>query len=185
MVYFLDEPGRQKLRNLLTDGPTLLLVEAAQTLLYRLGARPDLQGVLGDFSQNVWPVQGSPRKNVSIGAEQVDERAFLFRGKHGANVHHFALGATRVYEDLLGALHRLERPGRPLGVGRFFGNLLPDGRKLLGGDDCHGVATTLDLALVGSLEGGADSDDPMGAKHVQLKVCIVEDGHELCVAWTS
>ena len=27
-----------------------------------------------------------------------------------ANAHHFALGATRVYEDLFGAFYRLERP---------------------------------------------------------------------------
>ena len=60
--------------------------------------------------------------------EEVDERAFLFRGKRGANVHHFTLGATGVYEDLLGALYRLKRPGRPLGVGCFFDDLLPDGR---------------------------------------------------------
>ena len=53
-----------------------------------------------------------------------------------------------------------KRPGRPLGVGCFFNDLLPDGRKLLGGDDCRGVFTSLDLALVGALEGGADGDDP-------------------------
>ena len=34
-------------------------------------------------------------------------------------------------------------------------------------------ATALDLALVGPLEGGADGDDPMGARHLQLEVCIV------------
>ena len=59
--------------------------------------------------------------------EEVDERAFLFRGKRGVNAHHFSLGAIGVYEDLLGALYRLERPSRPLGVGCFFGDLLPDG----------------------------------------------------------
>ena len=36
----------------------------------------------------------------------------------------------------------------------------PDGRKLFGGDNCHGVFIVLDLALVGTLEGGADGDDP-------------------------
>ena len=139
MVYFLDEPGRQKLRNLLTDGPVFLLIEATQALLHRLGACPDLQGMLDDFSRNAWYVRGSPRKDVSVGAEEVDERAFLFGGKRGADAHHFALGAAGVYEDLLGALYRLERPSRPLGVGRFFDHLLPDGRKLFGGDNCYGV----------------------------------------------
>ena len=98
--------------------------------------------------------------------EEVDERSFLFGGKRGADAHHFALGAAGVYEDILGALHGLERPGIPLVVRRFFDDLLPDGHKLFGCDTCHGVFAALDLALVGVLEGGADGDDPMGARHL-------------------
>ena len=156
-----------------------------QVLLYQLGAWPNLQGMLGDFSQNAWHVRGFPHKDVSIGAEEVDERAFLFGGKRGANAHHFAFGAARVYEDLLSALHQLKRPGRPLRVGRFFGDLLPDGRELSRGDDCRGVITALDLALIGALEGGADGDDPARTRHLQLQIGVVGDGHELHVAWTS
>ena len=166
MVYFLDKPGRQKLHNLLTNGPVLPLIEATQALFYRLGAWLYLQGMLGDFSLNVWQVRGSPCKDVSVGAEEVNKRAFLFGGKCGANTHHFALGATRVYEDLLGALYRLERPSRPLGIGRFFDDLLPNGRKLFGGNNYHGVFIALDLALIGMLEGGADGDDPTGARYL-------------------
>ena len=106
----------------------------------------------------------TPCKDVSVGTEKFDERAFLFRGKHGTNAPHLALGAIVVYEDLLGALYRLERSGRPLGFGRFFDNLLPDGHKLFGGDNRHGVFTTLDLALVGVL--GADGDDLAWARHL-------------------
>ena len=47
------------------------------------------------------------------------------------------------------------------------------------------MATALDLALVGPLEGGADGDDPMGTRHLQLEVCVVGDGHELRIAWSS
>ena len=125
--------------------------------------------MLGDFSQNAWHVQGSPRKDVSVSVEEVDERAFLFGGKCGANAHHFALGANGVYEDLLGALHSLERPSSLLGVGCFFDDLLPNGRKLFGDDDYHSVFTTLDLALVGALEGGVDGDDPAWTRHIQLR----------------
>ena len=100
--------------------------------------------------------------------EEVGERAFLFGGKRGANTHHFALGAAGVYEDLLGTLYRLKRLGRSLGVRRFFNGLLPDGRKLLGGDNCHGVFAALKLALIGVLEGGADGDDPSWSRHLQL-----------------
>ena len=56
MAYFLDEPSRQKLHNLLTDGPALPLIKATQALLHRLGAWLDLQGILGDFSRNAWHV---------------------------------------------------------------------------------------------------------------------------------
>ena len=120
MVYFLDEPDCQKLHNLLADGPAFLLVEATQALLHRFGAWSDLQGVLNDFSWNAYHVRGCPRKDISVGVEEVGKRTFLFGGKHGPNAHHFALGATGVYGDLLGALHRLKRPSRPLGVGCFF-----------------------------------------------------------------
>ena len=116
--------------------------------------------MLGDFSWYAWHVRGSPCKDVSAGAKEVDEHAFLFGGNCGANAYHFALGATRVYEDLLSTLYRLERPDRPLGVGQFFDDLLPNGRKLFGGNNYHGVFIALDLALIGMLEGGADGDDP-------------------------
>ena len=79
--------------------------------------------------------------------EEFDERAFLFGEKRGANAHHFALGATSVYEDLLGALHWLEIPGRPLGVRCFFGDLLPNGRELSGGDDHRGIVTPWVLSM--------------------------------------
>ena len=124
--------------------------------------------MLGDFPRNVRRVRGFPRKDVSVGAEEADECAFLFGGKRGANAHHFALGAAGVYEDLLGTFYKLERPSRPLGVGRFIDNLLPDGRKLFRGNNCHGVFAALDLALVGELEGGADGDDPTWTRHLQL-----------------
>ena len=124
--------------------------------------------MLGNFPRNARHVRGFPRKDVSVGAEKADERAFLFGGKRGANVHHFALGATGVYDDLLGTLYRFKRPSRPLGVRCFFGDLLPDGRELFGGDNCRGVLTALDLALVGTLKGGADGDDPAWTRYLQL-----------------
>ena len=81
------------------------------------------------------------------------------------NAHHFTLNAPRVYEDFFRALCRLKQPGQLLGVGCFFGDLLFYGGELSGGDDCCGMTTALDLALIGALEGGADGDDPTGARH--------------------
>ena len=75
-------------------------------------------------------------------------------------------------------------PTNCLGLGDSFGDLLPDGRKLLRGDDCRDMFAALDLALVGALEGGADGDDPAWSWHLQLQIGAVVDGHELHVAWS-
>ena len=64
----------------------------------------DLQGMLGDLSQNAWHIRGLPRKDVFVAVEEFDERVFLFGGKHGTNAYHFTLRAARIYEDPLGAL---------------------------------------------------------------------------------
>ena len=42
-----------------------------------------------------------------------------------------------------------------------------------------------DLALIGTLEGCADGDDPAWTRHLQLQIGVVGDGHELRVAWAS
>ena len=156
-----------------------------QALLHRLGAWVDFQGMLGDLPQDGWHIQGFPCKDVFVVVEEVDERAFLFGGESGTNAYLFTLGAAGVHEDLIGALCRFERPGRFLRVGRFFGDLFPEGGKLSGGDYYCSVATAFDFALVSALEGGVDGDDPMGARHLQLKVRIVGDSHELRVTRSS
>ena len=145
-----------------------LLVEATQALLCRLGAWPNLQGVLSNFSRNDWHVRGSPCKDISIGVEEVDERAFLFGGKHGADAHHFALRATGVYEDLLDALRELKGSGQPLGVDFLFDSPFLDEREFLGANDCRGMLTALNLAFISTLEGGADGDDPMRPWRLEL-----------------
>ena len=71
----------------------------------------DFQGMLGDLPRNSWNIRGFPRKDVFVVAKEVDERALLFGGECGTNAYHFFLGAAGVYEDLLGALCRFERPG--------------------------------------------------------------------------
>ena len=122
--------------------------------------------MLGDFPRNAWHVRGFPQEDVFVGAEEADEHAFLFRGKRGTNAHRFALGVPGVYEDFLGALHWLKGPGRPLGVRCLFGDLLPEGHELCRGNDCCGVIAALNLALIGMLKGGVNSDDPAWAQHL-------------------
>ena len=117
--------------------------------------------MLSDLPRDAWHIRGFPRKDVFVIAEEVDERAFLFGGERGTNMYLFSLRAARVHEDLLGALYRFERPGRFLGVGRFFSNLLPEGDELFGGDDRRGMIAAFDFALVSALEGGVWSRRPL------------------------
>ena len=116
MVYFLDESGHRKFSYLLADGPVFPLVEATQALFHQLGAWWIFKACSVTSLEMPGMFEGFYAK-MSVGVEEADERAFLFRGKHGANVHHVALRAAGVYEDLLGALHWLERPSRRLGSG--------------------------------------------------------------------
>ena len=67
--------------------------------------------MLGDLPRDAWHIRGFPRKDVFVVAEEVNERALLFGGEHGTNAYRFTLGVAGVYEDLLGALYRFERPG--------------------------------------------------------------------------
>ena len=64
--------------------------------------------MLGDLPQNARHIRGFPPKDVFVVVEEVDERAFLFGGKRGANAYRLALRAIRVYEDSLRALGRFE-----------------------------------------------------------------------------
>ena len=55
-----------------------LVVEAAQSLLDGLGSRKNVEFMLGDLPWNARNVGGLPGKSVHVGAEEVDEREFLF-----------------------------------------------------------------------------------------------------------
>ena len=46
------------------------------------------------------------------------------------------------------------------------------------------MSASFDLAFVSALERGADGDDPAGARHFQLQVRIIGNGHELRVTWS-
>ena len=124
--------------------------------------------MLGDLPRDTWHIRGFPRKDVLVGAEEVDERAFLCGGERGPDSDFFALGATGIQEDVPGTLCRFERSGRLLCVGCPLTDLLPEGDELFGCDDRGCVFAAFDLALVSALEGGADGDDSVGARHLQL-----------------
>ena len=64
--------------------------------------------MLGDLPRDAWHIRGFPRKDVFVITEEVDERAFLFRGECGSDADFFALRATGVHEDLLGPFYRFK-----------------------------------------------------------------------------
>jgi hypothetical protein len=60
-------------------------------LFHRSGTGSDLQGVLGDFPGYAWHIRGTPRKNVDVCAEKVDEHCFLFGIEGGANAQRLSV----------------------------------------------------------------------------------------------
>jgi hypothetical protein len=78
MEYLFDEPCSHQLVDLLAYGSALFFVESAQRLLHGSGSSSDIQLVLGDIPRYVRHVRGTPRKNLGVRAEKVDEHCFLF-----------------------------------------------------------------------------------------------------------
>jgi hypothetical protein len=71
--------------DLLSYGSALFLVESVQRLLHGSGSSSDIQRVLGDIPWYDRHVQGTPRKNLGVCAEKVDEHFFLFGVELGAD----------------------------------------------------------------------------------------------------
>jgi hypothetical protein len=67
--------------------------------------------MLGDLPQDAWHIRGDPRKNVSVGAEEVDEHHYLFWVEGGTDPQRLALGGRRFEGNLLGLSSSLEAAG--------------------------------------------------------------------------
>src|SRR6185503_1825001 len=162
MEYLLDESGCQKFPQLLTDRTALELVEASQALLHRLRVGSDIKGVLGDLPRYARHIRGTPRKDVSVGAEKIDEHHFLFAVEGGVDLQRLVVGVARVEGHLFDTLGGFETPSMLVrgvqGLARHF---------VEGG--CEGLVLrlsfralyALDIALVGVLERRADGDDAL------------------------
>jgi hypothetical protein len=70
-----------------------------------------------------------------------------------------------------------------LRIWRLLGEALQVGDEGLEFDEGLGVLHALHVAFVHVSVRGADGDDPVGARHLELEVGVVGDGHELGVAW--
>jgi hypothetical protein len=73
----------------------------------------------------------------------------------------------------------------PLHVGRFFGEAIQVDDKGFELGEGFDVLHAFDVALVSVAVRGSDGDDSLGARHLELEVSVVGDGHELGVARSS
>jgi hypothetical protein len=141
--------------------------------------------VLGDIPWYAWHVRGTPRKNVGVCAEKVDEHCFLFGVELGADPDFLAGIVAGVERDRFDCLGWLEVAGVPLCIGRLFGEAIQVGNEGFGLDEGFGVLHAFHVALVSMAVRGSDGDDSLGARHLNLEVSVVGDGHELGVARSS
>ena len=102
-----DEFGRQELGDLFINGPAPLVIKTTQALLGGLRAWDEAQCVLGDLLRYAWHVRGLPCKDIAIGAQEVDELAFLFGQELGPDPNHLGwVGGVDPHR--LGFLERME-----------------------------------------------------------------------------
>ena len=132
MEYLFDEPCRHYLVDLLAYGSALFFIESAQRLLHGSGSSSDIQRVLGDIPQYVGHVRGTPRENVGVSAEKVDEHCLLFGIELGADPDLLGGVVAGVERDGLNRLYWFEVAGMALHVWHLLGEVLQVGDEGLG-----------------------------------------------------
>jgi hypothetical protein len=171
--------------DLLAYGSALFFVESAQRLLDGSGSGSDIQRVLGDIPRYARHVRGTPREDIGVRAEKVDEHCFLFGIELGADPDLLGGIVAGVEGDGLNCLRWLEVAGMMLHVWHLLGEALQVGDEGLRLDEGLGVLHALHVTFERVFVRGADGDDPVGARNLELEVGVVGDDHELRVAWPS
>jgi hypothetical protein len=97
-------------------GSALLLIESAQRLSDGSGSGPNIQRVLGDIPGYAGHVRGTPREDVGVCTEKVDEHCFLFEIEPGADPDLLGGVAAGVEGDRLNRLRWLKVAGVTLHV---------------------------------------------------------------------
>jgi hypothetical protein len=106
--------------DLLANGSALFFVESAQRLLHGSGSSSDIQRVLGDIPRYVGHVRGTPRENIGICVEKVNEHCFLFGIELGADPDLLGGVVAGVERDRFNRLRWLEVAGVALHVWRLL-----------------------------------------------------------------
>jgi hypothetical protein len=138
--------------------------------------------VLGDIPRYAGHVRGTPRKNFGVRAEKVDEHCFLFGVELGADPNFLVGVVAGVKRDGLNRLGRFEVVGVALHIWRLLREAFQVDDEGLGLGDGLDVLHAFHVAFVCVVVRGSDSDDSVGAWHLELEVRVVGDGHELGVA---
>jgi hypothetical protein len=110
--------------DLLASGSALFFVESVQRLLHGSGSSLDIRRVLGDFPRYARHVRGTPRKNLGICAEKVDEHCFLFGVELGADPNLLGCVVAGIERDGLNRLSWLEVAGVALRIWHLLGEAL-------------------------------------------------------------
>jgi hypothetical protein len=155
-----------------------------QRLLHGSGSSSDIQRVLDDIPRYARHVRGTPRKNLGVCAEKVDEHCFRFGVELGADPDLLGGVVAGVERDGLNRLCWFEVAGVALRIGHLLGEALQVGDEGLGLDEGLSVFHALHIAFVRVSVCGSNGDDPVGARHLELEVGVVGDDHELGVAWS-
>jgi hypothetical protein len=124
MEYLFDEPCTHQLVDLLAYGSALFFVETAQGLLHGSGSSSDIQRVLSDIPRYARHVRGTPRKNLSIRVEKVDEHCFLFGVELGADPDLPVGVVAGVERDGLNRLSWFEVAGVAIRIRHLLGEAL-------------------------------------------------------------
>jgi hypothetical protein len=110
--------------DLLAYGSALFFIESAQRLLHRSGSSSDIQRVLGDIPRYARHVRGTPRENLDVRVEKVDEHCFLFGVELGADPDLLGGVVAGVERDGLNRLCWLEVAGVALRIWHLLGEAL-------------------------------------------------------------
>jgi hypothetical protein len=89
-----------------------------------------------------------------------------------------------VERDGLNRLCWLEVAGVALRIWHLLGEALQVGDEGLGFGEGLSILHALHVAFVRVSVRGADGDDPVGARHLELELGVVGDDHELGEAWS-
>jgi hypothetical protein len=155
--------------DLLAYGSALFFVESAQRLLHGSGSSSDIQRVLDDIPRYAEHVRGTPRKDVGVCAEKVDEHCFLFGIELRADPDLLGGVVVGVERDGFNRLRWLEVAGVALHVWRLLREALQVGDEGLRFGEGLGVLHALHVAFLRVSVRGADGDDPVGSGILSLR----------------